>query len=345
MVKNNKTTKKCPHCKEEVLIDARKCKHCGEWLETKETKKGAEDVVLRQPNEEAKKTSNSGFIGLIIILVIVFLFMSWSTRFMIFAFLSFVALLIGLTEPDRFKKLIKKPTRKNIGLVFGCAVLAFLILFGITTPKNPTIAFNDLNDSSKEVTVGNFDIKGKVSPADSAIKIKKDNKTYITTSKPDKNGNFTYNVDLNEGDNNFSFTADNHGKTFSISKKLVRKLSQEETTKKDAEAKAKAEEEAKAKADADAKKSRYEAGSVNKLKNIQPIFLGTSKDNWTKLSKYILAGDDTGVKNMIYSGEALIADGGSQIKTIEWNWGIFHVRILEGTSKDSEAWVSDTFVE
>ena len=39
MVTNNENmtdkTKRCPYCGEEILAIARKCKHCGEWLETK----------------------------------------------------------------------------------------------------------------------------------------------------------------------------------------------------------------------------------------------------------------------------------------------------------------------
>ena len=31
-------TKKCPYCGEEILAVARKCKHCGEWLDRKEQK-------------------------------------------------------------------------------------------------------------------------------------------------------------------------------------------------------------------------------------------------------------------------------------------------------------------
>ena len=32
-------TKRCPYCGEEILAIAKKCKHCGEWLETKEPEK------------------------------------------------------------------------------------------------------------------------------------------------------------------------------------------------------------------------------------------------------------------------------------------------------------------
>ena len=35
-MKENEITKKCPYCSEEIAIDAKKCKHCAEWLEEKQ---------------------------------------------------------------------------------------------------------------------------------------------------------------------------------------------------------------------------------------------------------------------------------------------------------------------
>lgn len=33
-------TKNCPYCSEEILSTAKKCKHCGEWLEESKERKG-----------------------------------------------------------------------------------------------------------------------------------------------------------------------------------------------------------------------------------------------------------------------------------------------------------------
>ena len=35
-------TKKCPYCSEQILRTAKKCKHCGEWLEVTDERKGSD---------------------------------------------------------------------------------------------------------------------------------------------------------------------------------------------------------------------------------------------------------------------------------------------------------------
>ena len=34
-----KTTRRCPFCSEEIQSEAKKCKHCGEWLNGRESKR------------------------------------------------------------------------------------------------------------------------------------------------------------------------------------------------------------------------------------------------------------------------------------------------------------------
>lgn len=57
------TTKKCPYCNEEILVDAVKCKHCGEFLDgqKKTSEKPKEGFFLQ--------TMNFGCVVSIIILI------------------------------------------------------------------------------------------------------------------------------------------------------------------------------------------------------------------------------------------------------------------------------------
>lgn len=62
-------TKKCPYCGKEILAVAKKCKHCGEWLDN--------DVKQSQPTESyqgQKRSVGYGtkiFIAIIAIIILV----------------------------------------------------------------------------------------------------------------------------------------------------------------------------------------------------------------------------------------------------------------------------------
>lgn len=70
--------KKCPYCKEQILLDAIKCKHCGEFLdnessrrERKKKKDSRSKVVVKTKEGFFLKSLNTGCLIVVILLVIV----------------------------------------------------------------------------------------------------------------------------------------------------------------------------------------------------------------------------------------------------------------------------------
>jgi uncharacterized membrane protein YvbJ len=75
-------TKNCPYCGEQILIVAKKCKHCGEWLEDgKERKgtswqeKGSSDArsVVKGLKEKERQDIGAGCSGTVVLIIAIFI--------------------------------------------------------------------------------------------------------------------------------------------------------------------------------------------------------------------------------------------------------------------------------
>ena len=77
-------TKNCPYCGEEILAIAKKCKHCGEWLEERETPESDEenecelDDYETSDEEDSSDEDDNGLFGIKRIgITALFLVISW----------------------------------------------------------------------------------------------------------------------------------------------------------------------------------------------------------------------------------------------------------------------------
>ncbi|MGD8780647.1 MAG: hypothetical protein PVH88_16985 [Ignavibacteria bacterium] len=67
-------TKKCPYCSEEILADARKCKHCGEYLDdTLKAKAQPQETKIVAKEGCFLQTLNAGCIIIAVIIVVIIL--------------------------------------------------------------------------------------------------------------------------------------------------------------------------------------------------------------------------------------------------------------------------------
>ena len=111
-MEQDRPVKQCPYCGEDISINAKKCKHCGEWLTEKPvplhntTAAPQPQVVVTQVEYRSNGVGTAGFV-----IALICAFLSWLPG--VNVFLWFIGLLLS------FIGMFKRPR--------GLAVAGFLI--------------------------------------------------------------------------------------------------------------------------------------------------------------------------------------------------------------------------
>lgn len=94
----DRKTIKCPFCAEEILAEAKKCKHCGEWLKSSSLVPDDASAVARAVAKGIKKKefdeSNAGCLGVVALFtaIVVGFFTHW-----IVGLIIFIGCMVGVT--------------------------------------------------------------------------------------------------------------------------------------------------------------------------------------------------------------------------------------------------------
>lgn len=147
------TTKKCPYCGEEILAVAKKCKHCGRWLNEmhsgeKEDRQETPPIITRNTNRINYDTLFFACFGAIVLEIVSAIqtsgfdgdgFISWVVspivnnvpEWLVILVLGFlwIFILLGLRHFCRANGIVKIPFIALVCLMIGCYLFGLISCF------------------------------------------------------------------------------------------------------------------------------------------------------------------------------------------------------------------------
>ena len=73
---------------------------------------------------------------------------------------------------------------------------------------------------------------------------------------------------------------------------------------------------------------------------LEEIWVGTTRENFNELFKYLFAKDAIGVYELFYNKQVISLKPGTRVKIIDITWdGLYQIRVLEGRYVGSLGWL------